>query len=266
VAHIGITGSAHRPPPPLRRSKFRMAGVARPRQRNVSSPSIMAWMNSRTRSRRTPSIGSNQLSNRTRSRSANEVCAHEQPWGHGLPMRGNNHLIICRYGSPLDGIRSTAFLAKGLACSSVCRLSFGSDIHSRMIFRRASCSGFMSKFLWSQPSSTAEMFEIDCTRSIRENEIPKTALGVRWGERRFRCPIRDAETDHFPRMARNRGDFKSPHENNGEYRTVWLGRQDSNLCIPDRSSPRLSARGGRTRTCASRLKVVVPHLKQSLRG
>jgi len=52
---------------------------------------------------------------------------------HGLPMRGNSHLIICRYGSPLDGIRSIAFLAKGLACSSVCRLSFGSNIHSRMI-------------------------------------------------------------------------------------------------------------------------------------
>ena len=31
-------------------------------------------------------------------------------------MRGNSHLIICRYGSPLDGIRSIAFLAKGLAC------------------------------------------------------------------------------------------------------------------------------------------------------
>src|SRR4051812_48154986 len=60
-------------------------------------------------------------------------------------MRGNSHLIICRYGSPLDGTRSIAFLAKGLACSSVCRLSFGSDIHSRMILRRASCSGFMSK-------------------------------------------------------------------------------------------------------------------------
>ena len=56
---------------------------------------------------------------------------------HGLPMRGNSHLIICRYGSPLDGIRSIAFLAKGLACSSVCRLSLGSDIHSRMILRRA---------------------------------------------------------------------------------------------------------------------------------
>jgi DNA-binding TFAR19-related protein (PDSD5 family) len=65
--------------------------------------------------------------------------------GHGLPMRGNSHPIICWYGSPVDGIRSIAFLAKGLACSSVCRLSFGSDIHSRMILRRASCSGFMSK-------------------------------------------------------------------------------------------------------------------------
>jgi hypothetical protein len=70
-------------------------------------------------------------------------------------MRGNSHLIICRYGSPLDAIRSIAFLAKGLACSSVCRLSFGSDIHSRMIFRRVSCSGFMLKILcskrWSAP-------------------------------------------------------------------------------------------------------------------
>src|SRR6478735_7527377 len=61
----------------------------------------------------------------------------------GLPMRGNSHLIIFRYGSSLDGIRSIAFLAKGLACSSVCRLSFGSDIHSRMILRRVSCSGFI---------------------------------------------------------------------------------------------------------------------------
>jgi hypothetical protein len=65
-------------------------------------------------------------------------------------MRGNSHPIICRYGSPLDGIRSIAFLAKGLACSSVCRLSFGSAIHSRMIFRRVSCSGFMLKILCSK--------------------------------------------------------------------------------------------------------------------
>ena len=64
-----------------------------------------------------------------------------------FPVRGNNQLITRRYGSPLDGIRSTAFLAKGLACSSVCRLSLGSDIHSRMIFRRISCSGLMLKIL-----------------------------------------------------------------------------------------------------------------------
>jgi hypothetical protein len=56
-------------------------------------------------------------------------------WGHGLPTRGNNHLNICRYGSPLDGIPSIAFLAKGLACSSVCRLSFGSG--SRLSWRPA---------------------------------------------------------------------------------------------------------------------------------
>jgi hypothetical protein len=43
-------------------------------------------------------------------------------------MRGDNHLNICRYGSPLDGIRSIAFLAKS----------------------------------WS----TVQMFEIDCTGSI----------------------------------------------------------------------------------------------------
>src|SRR5258708_39342256 len=62
---------------------------------------------------------------------------------HGLPMLGNSHLIICRYGSLLDGIRSIAFLAKGLAYFSVCPLSFGRDIHSRIIFRRVSCSRLM---------------------------------------------------------------------------------------------------------------------------
>src|SRR6202521_1960466 len=72
-------------------------------------------------------------------------------------MRRNSHLIICRYGSPLDGVRSIAFLAKGLACSSVCRLSFGSDIHSRMIFRRVSCSGFMLKILCSVVDASIEL-------------------------------------------------------------------------------------------------------------
>ena len=66
---------------------------------------------------------------------------------HAFPVRGNSQFITRRYGSPLDGIRSIAFLAKGLACSSVCRLSLGSDIHSRMIFRRISCSGLMLEIL-----------------------------------------------------------------------------------------------------------------------
>jgi hypothetical protein len=70
--------------------------------------------------------------------------------GHAFPVRGNSQLITRLYGSPLYGIRSIAFLAKGLACSSVCRLSRGSDIHSRMIFRRVSCSGLMLKILCSK--------------------------------------------------------------------------------------------------------------------
>jgi len=70
-------------------------------------------------------------------------------------VRGNSQLMTRRYGSPLDGIRSIAFLAKGLACSSVCRLSPGSDIHSRMIFRRIACSGLMLKILCYKPRLAA---------------------------------------------------------------------------------------------------------------
>ena len=61
----------------------------------------------------------------------------------GLLSRGNNQPIILWYRSLLHGIRSTAFFAKIAACSSVCRFSLGSAIHSRMIARRASCSGLM---------------------------------------------------------------------------------------------------------------------------
>ena len=55
-------------------------------------------------------------------------------------MRGSSHLIICPYGSPLDGIRSIAFLAKGLACFSVCRFVFrkrhplADDFSARLVF------------------------------------------------------------------------------------------------------------------------------------
>ena len=66
---------------------------------------------------------------------------------HCLPVRGSSQLIILLCGSLVGGSRSMAFLAKVFACSAVCRLSLGRDIHSRMIFRRCSCSGFNFKSL-----------------------------------------------------------------------------------------------------------------------
>jgi hypothetical protein len=58
--------------------------------------------------------------------------------------------MILRCGFPLQRnlCFSKAFVAKAVACSSVCRLSLGSDIHSRMIVRRASCSGFIFHAFW----------------------------------------------------------------------------------------------------------------------
>jgi hypothetical protein len=72
----------------------------------------------------------------------------ETVFDHALPVRGSSQLIIFLCGSRTDRIRSVTLLAKVLACSSVCRLSFGSDIHSRMIFRRSSCSGFIFHILF----------------------------------------------------------------------------------------------------------------------
>jgi putative ABC transport system substrate-binding protein len=48
-----------------------------------------------------------------------------------------------RYGGNTSCIEVRS--ARGTLVVVDCRLSFGSDIHSRMILRRASCSGFMSK-------------------------------------------------------------------------------------------------------------------------
>ena len=39
---------------------------------------------------------------------------------------------------------TSPFLAKAVACSAVCRLSFGRAIHSRMIFRRVSWSSMLA--------------------------------------------------------------------------------------------------------------------------
>src|SRR4029077_16052092 len=70
---------------------------------------------------------------------------------HDLPARGKSHPINFWYGARrnfCDGSRRlrwnsffwTAVLANAAACSSVCLLSFGRAIHSRMIFRRVSWS------------------------------------------------------------------------------------------------------------------------------
>jgi hypothetical protein len=59
--------------------------------------------------------------------------------------RGNNHARTLRRGSPLQRTLcfSIAFVVKAATCSSVRRISRGSDIHSRIMARRASCSGFI---------------------------------------------------------------------------------------------------------------------------
>ena len=70
---------------------------------------------------------------------------NDHPWRRAdvwdLPVRGKSQLTTLSYGSRRLGwssFCSTAFLAKSAACSGVCRLSFDSDIHWRMIFRRTS--------------------------------------------------------------------------------------------------------------------------------
>jgi hypothetical protein len=71
--------------------------------------------------------------------------------GHDLPARGNSHPLTFSKGSRpkfLVRIAPTAMelvlqgrlFGECRTCSSVCRLSFGRAIHSRMIFRRISWS------------------------------------------------------------------------------------------------------------------------------
>ena len=68
---------------------------------------------------------------------------------YDLPMRGISQAMILRWRSPLHrkSCSSIAFRAKAVACSPVCRFSRGSDIHSRMIARRAWFSGLIVKIL-----------------------------------------------------------------------------------------------------------------------
>src|SRR5262245_8447730 len=70
---------------------------------------------------------------------------------HDLPTRDDSHPITLSYGSrpPRRNLFcSTLFLAKAVACSGVCRLSFESAIHWRMIFRRVSWSSMSADCLF----------------------------------------------------------------------------------------------------------------------
>jgi hypothetical protein len=138
---------------------------------NVSAPRAMHQSCSRLNSRRS------QLQTHPGSqpgpRANPKACHHDCPWvipwishlnrRHFRPLsamargrlrrgsttafllRGNSQAIILRCGTPLQRnlCFSSNFSAKAAAWSSVCRLSRWSDIHSRMIVRRALCSGFI---------------------------------------------------------------------------------------------------------------------------
>ena len=78
-----------------------------------------------------------------------------EPPDHDLPARGKSHPINFWYGLRRNfwfGLRRlrwnsfcwAAFLANAATCSSLCRLSFGRVIHSRMIFRRVSWSSMLA--------------------------------------------------------------------------------------------------------------------------
>jgi hypothetical protein len=58
-------------------------------------------------------------------------------------MRGSSHRMIRWWGLSMEATCAIAFVANDAACSSRCRLAAGRAIHSRMIARRALCSGIM---------------------------------------------------------------------------------------------------------------------------
>src|ERR1043165_465648 len=62
-------------------------------------------------------------------------------------MRGSSHRMIRWCGLSMEATRAIAFVANDAACSARCRLAAGRAIHSRMIARRALCSGIMLELL-----------------------------------------------------------------------------------------------------------------------
>jgi len=125
---------------------------------------------------------------------------------HALLMRGKSHPTTFWYGS--RRLRSNAFccaaiLAKAVTCSSVRRRSFGSLIHSRMIFRRVSCSFISMALLLSHkelycslarglrvPTFACCVAEATLLRSL----VPSVCIGRCSRARLLRCPAMVSET------------------------------------------------------------------------
>jgi hypothetical protein len=79
-------------------------------------------------------------------------------------------------------------------------------------------------------------------RAHIKNETPKKARGDRRQEWRASiAKFRTRRPAHVCETSRYRAVFERPSYVTRWRRTGWLGRQDSNLCISDRNSPRLSA-------------------------
>ena len=75
-----------------------------------------------------------------------------------------------------------------------------------------------------------------------KNETPKKARGDRRRNGASIAKFRTRRPAHICETSRYRAVFKRPSFVTRWRRTGWLGRQDSNLCISDRNSPRLPAR------------------------
>jgi hypothetical protein len=92
-------------------------------------------------------------------------------------MRGISQTMILRRRSPLH--RKSCFLiavrAKAAACSSVCRFSRGSDIHSRMIMRRAALSGLEAQLRRAEAITPELMSEAIAEACVRFGALGSAA-------------------------------------------------------------------------------------------
>src|SRR5712692_1277068 len=84
----------------------------------------------------------------------------------------------------MDGTRAITFVAKDAACSSRCRFSFGSDIHSRMIFRRASCSGIIIELLHRLQTRSLHQHK----RRTPSAKVHLMGSGLKWPKDGLRSP------------------------------------------------------------------------------